>query len=213
MVPNYAVQQEYRDLDQLINYADTVVKVLSLASNTQAPGTLEFITLQVSASAFSIVFSIRELVKLGYFPSVRILLRSLLDRTATIAWIRFNSKNGIKVWQDGWLYRERPEKLPEKLKCLYKFKIFLDDDRPLEQYLNDEHFIEDFHGDVHGDLKSAMRNRVIGDDGQEYLVAGPNTLDISQFRATCKLASAICGQFLKEMDVSMTNVIPAKKST
>jgi hypothetical protein len=206
MLNSYQNQKEYRDLDELTNYADTVAKVLAMASKNQIPGSLEFVTMQIASTSFSVLFSIRELIKIGYFPSARILLRSLLDRTATIAWIRSFPVKGIKIWSDGWRYKERPNSLAEKMACLHKFKIFLDDERTLDEYLREEKFIEDFHGDTHGDLASSQRNRIFSMEGEEFYVAGPNPHDVGQLKATCKLASMIVGQFVKEIDVTLPNI-------
>jgi hypothetical protein len=213
VLDSYQQQKEFLDLDELTNYADTVAKVLAMESGKQPPSSLEFVTLQIAASSFSVLFSIRELIKLGYFPSTRILLRSLLDRTATIAWIRCNPEEGIKIWENGWRKGKRPEHLSTKMSCLHKFKIFIDDERNLEQYLIEEKFIGDFHGDVHGDLASSRRDRLISTDGDEYYVAGPILHDVGQLKKTCRLASMIVGQFLKEIDVSLPNIAKKKETT
>jgi hypothetical protein len=205
-------ETNYLNFDQLVIYADLVVKDLAPHSKNMQPGSKEFATLQIAASAFSIIFSIRELIKLGYFPSSRILLRSLLDRTATIAWIRAKGATGIDTWNKGWKYRERPEKLHEKLDCLHHFKIFADDNRPLAKYLTDQGFIEEFHGDSHGDLASTRRNTVFGIDGEEHYVAGPNTIDSGQFIYMTKLSSAVVGQFMKELEISLSSVVPLWKT-
>lgn len=204
-------QKEYQDFDQLVIYADLVVKDLVPYTSGIRPMSLEFATLQISASSFSIIFSIRELIKLGYFPSARILLRSLLDRTTTIAWIRENGLNGLEIWNNGWKYKERPENLADKLDCLHKFRLFIDDDRPLAKYLVDQGFIREFHGDSHGNLESIKRNVVFGEDGEEYYVAGPNNLDVGQLVYTCKLSSTIIGQFMKEIEISLSGAIPIWK--
>jgi hypothetical protein len=55
----------------------------------------------------SISASVRELVRLGYIPSAKILLRPLVERVVTIEYL-LNNSDAVDLWASGWPKSKRP---------------------------------------------------------------------------------------------------------
>lgn len=62
---------------------------------------------QIVPHAFSIALSIRELLRQGYLLSAEILIRPLLERVATLAYLE-RHPFALPLWHQGWPYNKRP---------------------------------------------------------------------------------------------------------
>ena len=93
--------------DSLENALQTA-KTLSVVIN--APSELSVVeraAVALAPSSLSIASSIKSLVEDGYTPSGRILVRSLLERVATLDFV-VNNIEGAALWSDGWKRKDRP---------------------------------------------------------------------------------------------------------
>ncbi len=58
-------------------------------------------------SAFSLILSIRELLRQGYLYGAAVLLRPVVERVSIISYLCDNKK-AISTWKNGWNYPDRP---------------------------------------------------------------------------------------------------------
>ena len=188
-------------MSELVEHASVMAKFLGMISTKFELSRLEKATLQISSSSYSILFSIRELINQGYFPSAEILMRCLLDRITTIAWIRENGESGVAVWERGWKKGERPETFKVKLQCLKDYKFFLDDSRSFSDVISEDHLF-DFHGAIHGDTWSVNSNSV-DLDGEFKLIAGPDTFNADKCKKFCKMTNFLNAQLIKEIEFTI----------
>jgi hypothetical protein len=63
---------------------------------------------QILPNGFSIVLSIRELVRTGYLFSAEILLRPLIERVAVISYLKRVGNDALDLWEQGWPHKTRP---------------------------------------------------------------------------------------------------------
>jgi len=62
---------------------------------------------QLIPQGINLSLSIRELVRQGYLFAAAVLMRSLIERTATISYLHEKPEE-ITLWKNGWQYKERP---------------------------------------------------------------------------------------------------------
>lgn len=62
---------------------------------------------EIIPQGISIALSIRELVRQAYLYSAGILVRPLVERTATVHWLRDNPQSLI-AWHSGWSRKDQP---------------------------------------------------------------------------------------------------------
>jgi hypothetical protein len=62
---------------------------------------------QIIPQGINLALSIRELVRQGYLFAAVVLMRPLIERAAIISYLHERPEE-IRLWQDGWRYRERP---------------------------------------------------------------------------------------------------------
>ena len=71
---------------------------------------------QIIPQGINLALTIRELIRQGYLFGALVLMRPLIERTATISYLYSNPKE-IEAWKAGWEYKERP-KLPVMLEFM-----------------------------------------------------------------------------------------------
>ena len=62
---------------------------------------------QIIPQGINLALSIRELVRQGYLFAAAVLMRALIERAAIISYLHEHPEK-VRLWQDGWTYRERP---------------------------------------------------------------------------------------------------------
>jgi hypothetical protein len=62
---------------------------------------------QIIPQGINLALSIRELIRQGYLFAAVVLMRPLIERTATISYLH-ERPNKVRLWRDGWQYRARP---------------------------------------------------------------------------------------------------------
>jgi hypothetical protein len=202
VVSEYVALEEYQKFRDMLETANTFsIGVAAFCKNVGKLNSMETAVLQNSASAISILLSVNHLVQYGYLLSSKILLRSVIDRISTIAWLQSNGENGLAVWARGWNYndKERPKTMDQKLKCFHDFNIFGENETETFSDLLAKGYISILNGDVHGDLYSALGNsRADAGKGTE-LAAGPNPFDKKECVSVCKLSTALAAQLMHEI--------------
>lgn len=58
-------------------------------------------------SAFSLILSIRELLRQGYLYGAAVLLRPVVERVSILSYL-CDKPESLAIWKNGWQYRERP---------------------------------------------------------------------------------------------------------
>src|SRR6266508_1635178 len=115
--PYLGLPSVYR-LDRLITkgmqVSTAIAKVLKLTTPTE----LQKATIEIAPGALSVALSIRELVRQGYLLSGFILLRPLMERAATLAYLA-DHPDTVSTWKDGWQYGTRPT-LRKRVEALAK---------------------------------------------------------------------------------------------
>ena len=61
----------------------------------------------LAPQTISLALSIRELIRQGYLFGAKVLIRPLVERSVTMLYL-FHNDEGIKLWNEGWDYKERP---------------------------------------------------------------------------------------------------------
>ena len=123
---------------------------------------------QLIPQGINLSLSIRELVRQGYLFAAAVLMRSLIERTATISYLHEKPEE-ITLWKDGWQYKERPS-LAKMLATMNKEV----DTKQAQEICNT------FNSLTHGDPVSASFNLVkLSSGGLGYSVG--KTLNEPEF--------------------------------
>jgi hypothetical protein len=80
---------------------------------------LQRATIEIVPQAVSVALAIRELIRQAYLFPAFVLLRPLIERTATVAWLRVNPA-AVVAWHAGWPVTARP-RLPRMLTTLLEW--------------------------------------------------------------------------------------------
>ncbi len=111
----------------------------------------------------SLALSIRELVRQGYLPGAKVLMRPLIERSVTILYLHLNPAD-LAIWARGWPYNERPS-LTKMLNRLASTANSPDVARQMTAELNSL---------THGDPASSYHNLVFSDDGTVGIAVSKN---------------------------------------
>jgi hypothetical protein len=106
----------------------------------------------------SVVCSIRELVRLGYIPSAKILLRPLIERVVTGEYL-FGNVGATEDWNSGWSKKGRPT----LAQLLSAFENGYKDDWKIYQ----EFMVDDFNAVVHPNPVGDEQFRSPNESGQQ----------------------------------------------
>jgi hypothetical protein len=145
---------------------------------------------QIIPQGINLALSIRELVRQAYlFPAV-VLVRSLIERAATISYLHQKPEE-IPVWHSGWQYKERPN--------LATMLATMADDVEIEQTRK---ICDAYNHVVHGDPIGATFNLVrLGDRGLGYA--------IGKALSEPELCDFICWESVSYLIVLMGNMVKA----
>jgi len=115
---------------------------------------------EIVPAAISIALSIREMVRQGYLLSALILMRPLMERTATI-WYLLKEESAIPLWKQGWPYNSRPN-LNGRICALFGADAKDSSDPGV---LAIRELVRDYNGLVHGDPAAALHGAILMPDG------------------------------------------------
>jgi hypothetical protein len=137
---------------------------------------LQRATIEIAAQAVSISLSIRELIRQAHLFGAFVLLRPLVERTATIAWLRHHP-DAVVAWHSG-KRQKSPPRLPEMVKALLEWDAF-----PSGQDSSKVgEFTQLLHKLVHGDPEATKWNVIAEEDGtyshgMGRMLSSPETCD------------------------------------
>jgi hypothetical protein len=112
---------------------------------------LQMAACQIIPQGVSIALSIRELVRQGYLLSAEILLRPLIERTASISYLA-EHESAVALWEQGWPHKKRPS-----LSQMLAVMKGASQESP-RQMQDVREIVDSFNSMVHGDPISAARN-------------------------------------------------------
>ncbi|TDD10603.1 hypothetical protein E1181_00830 [Saccharopolyspora terrae] len=113
----YSVLSGVEFLDEKLRQLDRRLKYVGVLSADKANlNRVQVASFQLVPGSASIARSIRHLIKGGYLLSSAVLLRPLLERVATLAYLEQNPQS-VALWEAGWLHHQRPS-LRTRLNCL-----------------------------------------------------------------------------------------------
>jgi hypothetical protein len=135
---------------------------------------------QIIPQGINLALSIRELVRQGYLFAAVVLMRPLIERAAIISFLHEHPEN-VRLWKDGWRYRERPS-LATMLASMHG-EVDIDQAKQI---------CETFNHVVHGDPIGSSFNLVnLGAGGLGYAVgkalSEPELCDFICFQSYCYL--------------------------
>jgi hypothetical protein len=134
-----------------------------IASHTGGPGLsdLQRATIEIVPQAVSIALAIRELVRQANLFPAFVLLRPLIERTATVAWLRARPE-AVAAWHHGRQpARRRRPRLSQMLTTLHEWdQLSTKDPQKISE------FSKLLHQIVHGDPSITHWNVVAESDGE-----------------------------------------------
>jgi hypothetical protein len=151
---------------------------------------------EIIPQGISIALSIRELVRQAYLYSAGILVRPLVERTATVYWLRDNPQS-VLAWHGGWSRKDQPT---------------------LEQLLTHLHpghnngdlgtFRVMMHKLMHADPAGAMYNMLQRSDGQCVFPTGKIVDDPKM----CSFLGIMGEVYLRKLIVAAEELFPEGKT-
>lgn len=135
---------------------------------------------QIIPQGINLALSIRELVRQGYLFAAVVLMRPLIERAAIISYLHERPEE-VRLWQDGWQYRERPS--------LAAMLATMHGEADIDQA---KQICDTFNHVVHGDPIGSSFNLVnLGSGGLGYAVgkvlSEPELCDFICFQSYCYL--------------------------
>jgi hypothetical protein len=182
--------EPYRGRSALLQF-DQMLVVLMAEQQRIGPWTRthQLTNLQRAASelvpgACSIAFSVRELVRQGYLLSAMILIRPLVERVSTLAYL-IDHEQAVSLWQAGWPHGSRPS-LTTRLRAMGGPGNPPNSD---SQHSLDE-LRQTYNSLVHGDPRSALTSAVLLSDGAAGYTVGKDVASPARADDVCWQASA-----------------------
>ncbi len=112
----YLGRTSVHNFDQIIiSCLEQNTEVAAYTHSTQLSD-LQKAACQIIPQGINLALTIRELIRQGYLFGALVLMRSLIERTATISYLN-SDPDKVELWKIGWKYSERP-RLPELLKTM-----------------------------------------------------------------------------------------------
>jgi hypothetical protein len=112
--PDSSIQDPYLGRETLFLFDNLIVGAMEVNQRVAAwthgkeLSRLQRAACQILPNGFSIVLSIRELVRSGYLFSAEILLRPLIERVAVISYLKEVGDDALDLWEQGWPHKTRP---------------------------------------------------------------------------------------------------------
>lgn len=104
----YSTIEGVKFLDEKIAQLEVGLRRIARISRKDAElSSIERAAFQLIPASASIAKSIRQAVKSGHLLSAAILLRPLLERVATLAYLESNPQ-AVTLWESGWPHGQRP---------------------------------------------------------------------------------------------------------
>jgi hypothetical protein len=164
--PVYLPDNEpYLGLDSVYNFDQVIISCLKQNSEVAAYthktqlSDLQKAACQIIPQGINLALTIRELVRQGYLFSALVLMRPLIERTATISYLH-TYPDEVEKWKTGWEFKKRPS-IEKRLETMND-KFDTSEIKKIKQFFNSM---------THGDPFSANWNLVeLSDKGLGYSV-------------------------------------------
>lgn len=155
---------------------------------------------ELAPAACSIAFSIRELVRQGYLLPVLILIRPLVERVSTLAYL-VDREDAVSLWNAGWPHKTRPS-LAARLAALGG-----PDNIPDAGVTNSlDALRSSYNGLIHGDPASAGAGAILLPDGTAGFTTGKDLASPARADDVCTQAST----YTMVLTVKAAEVFPPK---
>ena len=181
--------EPYRGRSALFHF-DQMLIVLAAEQSRIGPWTRthDLTSLQRAASELvpgtcSVAFSIRELVRQGYLLSAMILIRPLVERVSTLAYL-IDHEDAVGLWQAGWPHHSRPS-LATRLKAIGGPGNSPDSDIQLSL----DELRQTYNSLIHGDPQSALTSAILLSDGTAGYTIGKDLTSPTRADDICRHAS------------------------
>jgi hypothetical protein len=125
------------------------------------PSDLQRAALQLIPASSSIAHSIRSMIREGHLVSALILLRPLLERIATLCYLR-DHPEAVVLWQQGWPHGSRPS--------LRERAASMTPGAPAAVAEGMVAALSQYNSLVHGDPVGAQQNLMLTRDGVVHVV-------------------------------------------
>jgi len=113
----YATLSGVKFLDEKLGQLRQSIARVSCAHGANSNlNDVQLASVQLIPAASSIAQSVRHLIKSGHLLSAAVLLRPLLERVATLAYLD-QHPDAVALWNAGWAHGERPS-LRTRLACI-----------------------------------------------------------------------------------------------
>lgn len=147
---------------------------------------IERAVVSIAPSSLSIASSILLLVSEGFTPSARILVRPLLERTATLDYL-VNEEGGLKLWESGW---KKQNARPSLSYLLSRMDFGRTNPQLIQEFI-----INDLNAVLHVDPEGLDSLMSPVDAGQRVHWFERHPSDFSRADNVCH-ASAMCAVFI-----------------
>lgn len=211
----YAVIEAYRSLPAMLeltrsvelatpsarSFADRAEKVKDVSPKL-------FAIVGVGASAYSVFFGILPLLQAGLLVPAAVIIRSLLERVANIAWLSKGTGDTYKVFSEQWDDRTKRPYIKDRIRFLDNYigdKLQTEEFKfSVSEHLNEE-WLDILHSYTHGDHSQMHRNST-HDESFSYFAAGPDPLHADMCSSLAKLSVILLGQLHRELELAMPDV-------
>lgn len=135
---------------------------------------------QIIPQGINLALTIRELIRQGYLFGALVLMRPLIERTATISYL-YSNPNEVEAWTAGWQYQDRPS-----------LSMMLESMSDKHNIAEAKQICDIFNHVVHGDPVGSAWNLIrLSDDRLGYSVGkvidDPELCDFICFQSYCYL--------------------------
>lgn len=160
---------------------------------------LQLAACEIVPGACSLAFSVRELVRQGYLLGAQTLLRPLIERVSTFAYL-IDHEDAVELWRSGWPHGSRPS-LQQRLRSIGGASTpepaVVDSMRQL---------LADSNSLVHGDPQSALNSSVVLPDGSVGYAVSKDVASPARAAEICSHALA----FAMVLTVRCESVFPRR---
>ena len=183
----YVQRPYYQWFSERLDEALQTARTLSIIINEpDSCSLMENAAIAIAPSSLSIASSLRMLVAEGYTPSARLLVRPLLERTATLDYV-VNDEAGLTTWSNGWKRNERPS--------LSKLLSRLDNSEDHDPATLQTWIVDDLNSVIHPDLAGldSLRSPTHFGTDAHWFESHPEDYDTAD---TVCSAAAMCAVYI-----------------
>lgn len=149
-------------------------------TKSHEPSPLPLAAAELVPGACSIAFSVRELIRQGYLLAATILVRPLVERVSTLAYL-IDHEDAVSLWAAGWPHSSRPS-LRTRLRTIGGPANVPNPD--VERGLDE--LRDTYNSLIHGDPQSALTSAVLLADGTPGYTTGKDLTSPARADDICR---------------------------